>query len=330
MSRTISSTTGKHLKITVFGGSHEEEIGVTISGLPSAFDVKKIDMEKLQRFLDRRAPGNSPYATARKEADRPVLKTAEPLTFIIKNTNIRPRDYSALQNTPRPGHADYTARIKYGNDVNMSGGGPFSGRMTAPLCIAGGIAKQILEEEGISIDASLASVGGVSGEAMFDEIEKARAEGDSVGGIVHCIVSGVPAGLGGPMYDGLESYISPIIFGIPAVKGLSFGNGFEASSLRGSENNDEFVINDGAVMTKSNNSGGILGGISTGMDITLDVAFKPTPSISRPQKSVNLETMEECTIEIGGRHDPCVAYRAVPVIEAAVALGILDAELAED
>lgn len=323
----MKSSFGKNIKITIWGGSHEKEIGVSIEGFPE--DIS-IDYENLQGFLNRRAPGRSPFATGRKEDDIPVLKSKNPLTFIIENKDQRSSDYKKVRNIPRPGHADYTAKIKYGDSVNMAGGGPFSARMTAPLCIAGGIAKNYLEEKGIKIHGTLSAVGGVTGSDMLPKIEEAMKKGDSVGGIVHATVTGCPAGIGGAMYGGLESFISPIIFGIPAVKGLSFGNGFDSAEMFGSQNNDPFIINNGSVETGSNNAGGILGGITTGMPITLDVAFKPTPSISISQKTVDLDTMAETTLITEGRHDPCVAFRATPIVEAAVALGILDAILEDN
>jgi len=334
--RTISSTVGKHLKMTVFGGSHEPSIGVRLEGLPDGFSAADIDMEKLQAFLARRAPGSTPYGTARKEADAPVLTSEDPLTFEIYNKDQHSGDYKGLMNTPRPGHADYTAGLRYHGEINMAGGGPFSGRMTAPLCIAGGIALQILAKKGIAIHAQLVEAGGVQSanvppedDPMYQRILAAKADGDSVGGRVRCVVSGMPGGIGGAMYDGLESLISPIVFGIPGVKGVSFGDGFAVCGMTGSENNDPFCMEgDSAdVKTTTNHAGGILGGISNGMDIIMDVAFKPTPSIAKEQQTVNLAAGKETTITVGGRHDPCIAVRAVPVVEAAMALGLLDAML---
>lgn len=359
--RTISSTVGKHLQITVFGGSHEPSIGVRLEGLPDGFTAADIDMAQLQAFLARRAPGSTPYGTARKEADAPVLTSEEPLTFEIYNKDQHSGDYKGLMNTPRPGHADYTAGLRYHRDINMAGGGPFSGRMTAPLCIAGGIALQILAAKGIQVHAQLVEAGGVvsanaglpAGETgasyvapeddpMYQRILAAKADGDSVGGRVRCVVTGMPGGIGGAMYDGLESLISPIVFGIPGVKGVSFGDGFAVCGMTGSENNDPFCIDpekaenpadccatgdSAAVRTVTNHAGGILGGISNGMDIIMDVAFKPTPSIAKEQQTVDLAAGKETTITVGGRHDPCIAVRAVPVVEAAMALGLLDAML---
>ena len=322
--------------------------GVTMKNFPVSSN--EIDMEKLQIFLNKRAPGNDPLTTARKEADIAELYSDNPLTFRIKNTNIRPADYKNLAEIPRPGHADYTAYMKYGGKINMSGGGPFSARMTAPLCIAGGIALQYLEKKGVAIHSHILSIGKCFDDAfnplnpetakidsefpvlnpdakyfMQENIKKAISENDSLGGIIEVAVTGMPVGIGGAMYDGLESLLSPIYFGIPAVKGVEFGIGFKAAHIRGSQNNDAFEISDGKIMTKTNNAGGILGGISSGMPIIARLAFKPTPSIAMQQNSVNLRTMQPCKLTIKGRHDPCVVPRAVPVVTAATALGILDA-----
>lgn len=361
---TISSSFGKNLKVTIFGGSHEPHIGVTITGLKEGINI---DFDKMNKFLKRRAPGNSIFATPRKEADAPLVKsgltdgktTSEPLTIIIKNTNTRSSDYKALRDVPRPAHADYTASIKYGDSINMSGGGPFSARMTAPLCIVGAIALQLLESQGIYIGAHIYSIGNIkdspfdpimvspsdfsslkeSSFPVIDEIKSQRmgqvireamSEGDSVGGIVECCAVGLPVGIGGPMYDGIEGHLSQIFFGIPAVKGIEFGNGFEGSTLRGSENNDAFIIEKDTIKTKTNNHGGILGGISSGMPLLCKLAFKPTPSISREQQSISLSNKTAETLKIVGRHDPCVVLRAVPIVEAAMAVGLLDLMLADN
>ena len=340
-SKTIASSFGKNIRVTVFGGSHEPSVGVRIEGFPAGFSAKDIDMEALQAFLARRAPGSTPYGTARKEADLPVLSCEDPLTFVIKNKDQHSSDYKGLMNTPRPGHADFTAGLRYHGEINMAGGGPFSGRMTAPLCIAGGIALQLLAEKGVSVHAQLVEAGGVRStiadagstpvqpedDPMYQRILAAKADGDSVGGLVRCTVSGMPGGIGGAMYDGLESLLSPIVFGIPGVKGVSFGDGFAVCGMTGSENNDAFCMDGDSVKTATNHAGGILGGISTGMDIVMDVAFKPTPSIAREQQTVDLAAGKESPITVGGRHDPCIAVRAVPVVEAAMALGLLDAFL---
>jgi chorismate synthase len=346
----MKSSFGKHCRVTIFGGSHEDRIGVTLEGFPQGFTP---DLQKLQRFMDRRAPGNSPFTTPRKEPDLVEVEATSPLTLFIRNTNVRSGDYDQLRQVPRPGHADYTAAIKYGGSVNMSGGGPFSGRMTAPLCIAGGLAMQVLAQHGIRVGAHISSIGDrqdeffnpseipdalleilsasdfpviseAAGEEMKLLISEAKIQGDSVGGIVEACAIGLPAGLGGAMFDGVESILSPILFGIPGVKGVEFGTGFAASLLKGSENNDPFIIENNKVRTVTNHHGGILGGITSGMPLVLRVGFKPTPSISMEQQSVNLTTLEPETLQVAGRHDPCIVLRAVPVVEAAIAIGLLD------
>lgn len=331
----MKSSFGKNINVTIFGGSHEDHIGVSITGLPknTAFDLKE-----LQTFMERRAPGNSPFTTQRKEPDTVIIHagakvfdsiavvTEATLTCLIKNVDIRPADYKSVRDIPRPGHSDYTAHAKYGGTVNMSGGGPFSARMTAPLCIVGGIALQLLRRHGIQITAHIDSIGGIHGteSEMKQLILDAKAEQDSVGGVVEVCATGCPAGLGGPMYDGIESVLSPIFFGIPAVKGVEFGAGFESTKLRGSENNDPFTVEDGQVKTTANRHGGILGGITSGMPIVARLAFKPTPSIGKTQQSVSLSGLTTESLSIQGRHDPCVVPRAVPITEAALAIGLLD------
>jgi len=330
----MKSTIGKNIIMTVSGGSHEDFIDVTVNGMPKGISV---DFDELNAFLARRAPGNSPLSTPREEADFPVflqgfnenITNGDPVRALIKNTNIRATDYNL--NIPRPSHADFTAYVKYGNKVNMSGGGPFSGRMTAPMCIAGGIALQILKAKEITIKANILSIGKAKGgPEMLDEIIRAKAKNDSVGGVVECSVLGLPAGLGGPMFDGVESKLAALLFGIPAVKGVDFGAGFEASEMFGSEHNDAFYMAGESVKTRTNNHGGILGGITSGMPLNLRVAFKPTPSIGIPQETVNLAEGTDTIITIKGRHDPCVVPRAVPVVEALVAIGILDLFLEEE
>ena len=353
------SSFGRKLKVSVFGGSHEPRIGVIIEGLPKGL---KIDMDKVQSFLSRRAPGNSAFTTRRKESDAATVRSGlidgatsgAAMTITIENTDTKPSDYRELYNIPRPSHADYTARLKYGNSINMSGGGPFSGRMTAPLCIAGAIALQLLETYGTAVGAHIFSIGDIKDEAydavkisketlmlpgesafsvisenaglaMREAILAARKAGDSIGGVVEVCALNVPPGIGGPMYDGVESILSPIFFGIPAVKGVEFGAGFKSSRMMGSENNDPFYYDeDGNVKTRTNNHGGILGGITSGMPVIARVAFKPTSSIALRQDSVNLETGENTELSIKGRHDPCVVPRAVPAVEAAMAVGLLD------
>lgn len=356
----MSSTYGENLKLSIFGQSHGPAIGMTLDGIPAGLPV---NLDALQAFLNRRAPGQHDYATPRKEADRPEFLAGivngftcgAPIAAIISNTNTRSGDYDNLKDCPRPGHADYTAQIKYGGFQDAAGGGHFSGRLTAPLCIAGGLCKQWLEAKGIRIAAHIVAIGGVvdedvhldwitpdldaigtdfpvlnpgSGEKMRQVIAKARSEGDSVGGLIECVATGIPAGLGDPMFGGMESRIAQIIYGIPAIKGLNFGSGFTGSYMRGSENNDCFAVKDGEVVTLTNHCGGILGGITNGMPLVFEVAVKPTPSISIPQQSISLSAMENKALEIKGRHDPCIVPRAVPVIEAAAAIAIFDAYLA--
>lgn len=324
----MSRFNGSILSFEIFGASHAAEIGICAEGLPAG---ESVDIEALRVFLKRRAPGSSELTTPRKEADEPVFLSGlsggctngEPLRAVIKNTNVRSSDYANIRHLPRPGHADFCAWVKYGLDFDMSGGGPFSGRLTAPMCILGGICLQILGRRGIRISSRAVSIGGKT-EALSDEILRAKADGDSVGGVIECRIDGFPAGYGGELFDGMEGLISRLIFAIPAVKGIEFGAGFAATKLRGSENNDPFIVKDGHVLTEGNNHGGILGGISTGMPIIFRVAIKPTPSIAKPQRSVDLDTMEPAELTIKGRHDPCIVPRALPVVEAAAAIAALD------
>lgn len=350
----MTSKFGKNLHLSIFGASHADEIGMTLEGIPSGLPV---DLEKLQSFLDRRAPGRNEWSSPRMEADIPHFLSGfsggftdgETIQAAIYNQNVRKSDYDNLKHIPRPGHADYAAWMKYGLDFDMSGGGPFSGRMTAPLCIAGGLCKQWLEAQGIRIGAHIAWISDIDdnrfdpvspaldavqddfpvlnqvcGQQMQEAIQQAKKNGDSLGGIIECAVTGLPAGIGGPMFDGVEGKIAQIVYGIPAVKGVDFGLGFASTYHPGSYNNDQFSIIKGAVQTKTNHCGGVLGGITNGMPVLFRVAIKPTPSIAKPQKSVNLKTMEEVTIQIKGRHDPCIVPRAVPVVEAAAAIAIFD------
>lgn len=355
----MSSTYGENIRLSIFGQSHGTAIGMTLDGIPAGLPV---DIASLQDFLNRRAPGQNDYSTPRREEDAPQFLSGivdgytcgAPIAAIIHNKNTRSGDYANLKDCPRPGHADYSAQIKYGGYQDAAGGGHFSGRLTAPLCIAGGLCKQWLERQGIHIAAHISVIAGVAddpvyldwvnpdldkirkdfpvlnpeaGAKMREKIAKAKAEGDSVGGIIECIVTGLPAGIGDPMFGGMESRIAQIVYGIPAVKGIDFGSGFSGSYLRGSQNNDAFTIIDGAVKTATNNAGGILGGITTGMPLIFQTAIKPTPSISRPQESISLSGMEKQELVIKGRHDPCIVPRAVPVIEAAAAIAVFDAYL---
>lgn len=316
----MSRFNGNNLRFEIYGASHAEKIGIRASGLPAG---EAVDMAALRAFLLRRAPGNSPISTSRREADEPVFLSGicesktdgTELCAEIINNDVRKSDYVNLNHIPRPGHADFAAWQKLGLEHDMSGGGEFSGRMTAPLCILGGIAKQILARRGIEISA----------DAIVNEadIVSAKESGDSVGGEIKCRVSGVPSGLGSAGTEGLESLISSLVFGIPAVKEIRFGD----TKMRGSENNDAFVVKDGKVVTETNHHGGILGGISTGMPIEFSILIKPTPSIALEQNSVSLDTMESVKISVGGRHDPCIVPRAVPVAEACAAIAILDVML---
>ena len=349
----MSSSYGENLHLTIFGQSHSPAIGMTLEGIPAG---EQIDFEALQRFLERRAPGRNAYSTARKEADAPEFLSGlrgdttcgVPLTAIIRNGDTRSKDYAPFSAVPRPGHADYTANVKYFGFQDYAGGGHFSGRLTAPLCIAGGVCLQILKRRGIEVISRIRAIGDVedsspltvstaekafptvidtAGEAMQAAIAQARAQGDSLGGVIECAVLGLPAGLGDPMFGGMENRISGIVFGIPAVKGVEFGAGFAAAKLRGSQNNDSYTVRDGRIETCGNHSGGILGGITNGMPLVFRAAIKPTPSIAMEQDSVNLETLTEEKLRVGGRHDPCIVPRAVPVIEAAAAIAVYDALL---
>ena len=329
----MSSSYGENFRISIFGESHAAAIGVTIEGLPAG---SSIDSGKLQAFLDRRAPGRDALSTSRREADAPEflcgvkngIATGAPITAIIRNSDTRSNDYANLANIPRPGHADYPAEVKFAGHQDRAGGGHFSGRLTAPLCIAGGIALQQLERLGVSVSARAVRIGGETDpERMEVAIAAARDAGDSVGGVVEAEVRGLPVGVGDPMFGGLENRIAQIVFGIPAVKGIEFGEGFAVADLMGSENNDPYGVVDGKVAPLTNHAGGILGGISTGAPVVFRVAFKPTPSIAKEQDSVDLEKMESAKLAVKGRHDPCVVLRAIPCVEAAAAIAVFDAIL---
>ncbi len=354
----MSSTYGEKIKISVFGESHGNGIGVVIDGLSAGAEI---DMDGVLAQMKRRAPGRDKTATPRKESDLPeVLSgmlgstlTGAPLCAVIRNTNTKSGDYSNLLECPRPGHSDYTAFIKYGGANDIRGGGHFSGRITAPLVFAGSICRQLLEKRGIKIAAHIKSIGGVNDkafepteisdkligrlnsssfalidedreEAMRAEVESARKSLDSIGGTIECAVTGLTPGIGEPMFDGVEGVIAKAVFGVPAVKGIEFGKGFELAKMRGSQSNDPFVYMDGRVVTETNNCGGILGGITNGMPVIFTAAIKPTPSIAQKQRTVNLETGENTELEIRGRHDPCIVPRAVPVIEAVTAIALIN------
>ena len=354
----MSSVIGNKIKISVFGESHGEAIGCVIDGLPNGI---KLDFDEINREMARRAPGNDKTATTRKESDTPIIlsgvlndtTTGAPLAMEIKNTNTRSGDYGNLMTVPRPSHSDYPAYVKYNGNNDVRGGGHFSARLTAPIVFAGAVAKQILKAKGITIGAHISKIGSACDDS-FDKnnisaeelevvthkkfavirdeseaemracVEAARMNGDSIGGTVECAAIGLPVGLGGNMFDTIESRLSAALFGVPAVKGIQFGAGFDFAEMLGSEANDGYEIKDGKVALLSNNNGGVLGGMTSGAPIVFSVVLKPTPSISIPQKSVNLQTMENETLVVKGRHDPCVVPRAVPVIEGVTAITLLD------
>ena len=353
----MASAFGERLKISVFGESHGAGIGALADGFPAGFPI---DTDALMRFMERRQGGRNALSTSRKEPDIPVFVSGVtdgktngfPMCIQIANTNTKSADYKNLADVPRPSHADYSAFVKWHGHADMRGGGHFSGRLTAPLCAAGGIAKQMLAKHNIHIGAHLLSVAGVQderfplypGAALFDQIAKkmfpvlsdeageamqqailaAREAQDSVGGRIECAVTGMPAGLGDPMFDGIENRLARVLFGIPAVKGVEFGDGFALCDMRGSAANDPFCMDADKVAAETNRNGGILGGITTGMPVCFTVGIKPTPSISQKQRSVSLSSHQNSELEIHGRHDPCIAQRAVPVIEACAALVTLD------
>lgn len=351
----MSNTLGNRYRLTIFGQSHSPMIGGVVEGLPAGIAP---DMDFIQAFMARRAPGGA-LSTARREADAPEIiaglnewgrTCGAPLTFVIRNSDTRSRDYADLRDAPRPGHADYTAHVKYAGENDIRGGGQFSGRLTAPLCFAGALALQQLKTMGMWVRARVLSVAGIAdgpvdlaapdlsaiaegrlpcvdpgaARRMAEAIETARAAGDSVGGVVECFAVGVPAGLGEPMFDGVENRLARALFGIPAVRGVAFGLGFEAANLTGSRHNDAFEMAGDRVVTATNRHGGALGGISSGMPVVVKVAFKPTPSIAVEQRTVSLSRRADVPLAVRGRHDPCVAPRAVPVVEAAVACTLYD------
>lgn len=352
------NTLGNKLKVTVFGQSHAPAIGCVIDGLPAGFAP---DMDRVAAFMARRAPGQNAWSTPRKEGDTPEVLSGlvdgrtcgAPVAMVIHNGDQHSRDYSGLKRTPRPSHADYTAIIKYGENYDIRGGGQFSGRLTAPLCFAGAFALQLLGQRGITVAAHIGQIENIvdappdfaavkredlevllhkpfpvfddtAGMNMRQAIEAARMEQDSVGGVIRCFVLGLPAGVGEPMFGGVENRLAAALFGIPAVRGVSFGTGFAAAGMRGSVHNDPFVMEDGRVRTRTNHAGGVLGGITSGMPLVVNIAVKPTASISREQETVDLETKENSPLVIHGRHDPCIVPRAVPVAEAVTALTVLD------
>ncbi len=328
------NTFGENLKLTIFGESHGEAVGMVLDGFPAG---ESIDLDMVREELKRRAPGMSELSTARIEPDEPILisglmdghSTGAPICAMIKNTDARSSDYRPEK--PRPGHADLTAQIKYRGFADYRGGGPFSGRLTAAMVLAGAIFKQALERRDIFAEAKIVRIGSAEimqpdfDFAMRKEILDARASGDSVGGVIECTTTGLPAGLGGLMFGGLESRIAAALCAIPGVKGIEFGAGFEIAKMRGSEANDPIRLENGRIFTETNNSGGINGGLTNGMPLIVRCALRPTPSITREQKTVDLSKMENTTMRISGRHDPCIVPRAVPVVESMVAFCIMDA-----
>lgn len=354
----MSGMWGSKIKLSIFGESHGNAIGITIDGLPAGFSI---DMDKIMMEMARRAPGKSSLSTPRKESDIPEIlsgyfegkTTGAPLCAIIRNSNTKSKDYSKLKDVMRPGHADYTGAVRYKGFNDYRGGGHFSGRITAPLVFAGAICKQILEVKGIIVSAHINSIGKIKDcsflesdisdellnsfkekelplintkleDEMRQEILSSRSSGDSIGGTIECAILGVSPGIGDPFFDSVESTLAHLMFSVPAVKGIEFGKGFDISKMRGSEANDEYYLENGNIKTKTNNNGGILGGITNGMPIIFNVAIKPTASIFKEQNTVNIVTMEETTLCIEGRHDPCIVQRALPVIEAVAAIGITE------
>ena len=347
-----STITLGNISLSIFGESHGPAIGAVIDNLPAG---EELDLDKIYEFMSRRAPKKDGTSTMRSETDTPEIisgfyngkTTGEALCAVIKNKDQHSSDYSSISHLARPGHADYTGFLRYNGANDFRGGGHFSGRLTAPLVFAGAVCGQILERKGITTAAHIYSIADekdipfdpvnvtkeqletVKGKylpvlddsadtRMRSVIDRARNDLNSVGGIIECCALGFPAGLGSPVFDGIENRVSQLVFGIPAVKGIEFGAGFKASEMFGSENNDEFYTDGSAIKTKTNNAGGILGGISNGMPIIFRTAIKPTPSVARPQNTVDFVKKENATIEIKGRHDPCVVPRAVPCIEAAL------------
>ena len=353
----MSSSYGQQLRLSIFGQSHGEAIGVTLDGFPAGM---VIDMDRLLAEMARRAPGQSALTTARKEADAPeflsgVLNgrtTGQPICILIRNTNQRSRDYGDGVDLVRPGHADYTGHVRYFGFEDWRGGGSFSGRLTAPLVAAGALCSQWLETQGVKIACHIQQLGSVKDTSFLQadpkadyaymkqmhlpvltkgldaqmeaEAMAARNDGDSIGGVIECMITGLPAGMGAPFFDSVESQISHLLFSVPAVKGVEFGEGFGFAAMRGSQANDAFRMAEGRVVTETNHSGGVNGGITNGMPVIFRCAIRPTPSIAQKQQTVSLKTGENADLEIHGRHDPCILPRAVPVIEAMAAIAIVD------
>lgn len=357
----MSSSIGDMIRISIFGESHSKGIGLILEGIPAG---EEVDMDAIGAFMARRRPGKDSLSTSRNESDEPIIlsgilnsrTTGTPISILIENKDTRSEDYSDLLDKPRPSHADFPAIKKFGQAHDIRGGGHFSGRLTAPLCFAGALCSQILERKGVNIGAHIYSIGDVQdnkmdlgliqesavnllnkiknkdfpvlsdeqGKKMQDEIMKVKSEADSIGGVVECFILGLDPGIGEPIFDGLENNLSKAIFGIPAVKGIEFGAGFEVARMKGSENNDEFFVSPDGILTKSNNAGGLLGGLTTGMPVVFRVAIKPTASIGKKQNTISLSQNSDTELLIEGRHDPCIVPRALPGIEAAAAITILD------
>jgi chorismate synthase len=319
----MSGTWGNKFQISIFGESHGEAVGITLCGIPAGLEI---DMDFIKSELLRRAGGHDQFSTPRLEKDEFKFisgifngkASGSPICCIIPNTNVRSKDYDKIKNFMRPSHADYTAYIKYGGHADYRGGGHFSGRITAGLVVAGAIAKMYLKQKGISISGKVVT------ENLDEKILKAKADLDSVGGKVEIVAEGVPVGVGEPFFHSVESVMSQLLFSIPGVKGVEFGAGFALADMRGSEANDEFYIEDGQVKTRTNNAGGINGGISNGMPIVARVAFRPTTSIKKPQNTIDIKDMEPVTYAVEGRHDPCIARRGVVVAESAAAIALAE------
>lgn len=353
----MSTVWGNKIKIAIFGESHSEAIGVVIDNLPAG---ETLDMDEIDREMARRAPNGGEFSTPRKEGDKVEIlsgyfegkTTGTPLCGIIRNTNTKSSDYSQLKSVFRPGHSDYGYYLKSGGNNDYRGGGHSSGRLTATLVFCGAICKQLLRQKGIEIGAHVKAIKDIEDKAFDVNIDKdmlkklggevlplidkskfepmrecilqARSEGDSVGGIIQCAVVGLDGGIGEPFFDSIESRLASLLFSVPAVKGVQFGKGYELTRMYGSEANDPFRYEDGKVVTSTNNNGGILGGLSTGMPVVFDVAVKPTPSIFKQQDTIDVSKKENTTLSLKGRHDSCIVVRAVPVIESVAAIAVYD------
>lgn len=350
-----SNSIGKAFVVTCYGESHGPGVGVVVDGCPAGLPLS---VQEIQQVLSLRIPEEKGVVSTRREPDLVELfsgtfedrTTGAPITLQIRNRDANPSDYSKMKDVVRPGHADYPAKVKYGGFSDYRGGGRLSGRMTAAFVAAGAIAQRLLTQRGVEVLAYTSAIGGIQlpgppalddarkltyqnsmrcpnetfAEKMRDSVLAAKADGDSVGGIVECTVMNLPVGVGEPLFDSLDAELAKILFGIPAVKGVEFGAGFKATGLRGSQNNDLYTLDDGRIVTRTNNSGGVLGGMSNGMPLLVRVAFKPPSSIAKKQETVDTSKMEETTLEVKGRHDPCVVPKAVPVVQGMVAIAIAD------